>query len=235
MADGIDRRIITVDDASAEEAWKMAKWGMFSASEIDVLAVPAKSGVFSSGAETYIEDVAREAYTLYNDDDNVETWAMKKGKMKEGQSFSHYRRLIGDLSSLEYFGGGNPYFEKYCADSGSSPDCVAWINKDEKKASFGSELKNPNAKTHWGYWKTIKDQFDLKMVERKHYGQCQFNMITFKTDLWHWCSYNEYFPFKHQMLIIEVKADKGYQDNLTIRLKMAVKKKWQLIEEMKNR
>lgn len=232
---GIDRRIITVDDASAEELWKREKWGMYSASEIDVLAVPGKAGVFSDGANTYIEDVAREAYTLFNDDDNIETWSMRKGKMKEAQSFGHYRRLLGDFDRLEYFGGGNPYFEKYCADSGASPDCLAWIDKPSKKASFGTEFKNPNAKTHWEYLRTIKDQTDLKMANRKYFGQCQFGMMTFKTDLWHWCSYNEYFPFKDQMLIIEVKADKAYQSNLSIRLKMAVKKKWELIEEMKNR
>lgn len=227
--------MISIDDATAEEAWKVKKWGKFSASEIDVLSVQPKNGVFSDGAMTYIEDVAREAYTIFNDDDNVETYAMKKGKMKESQSYGHYRRLMGDFAGLEYFGGGNPYFEQYCADSGASPDCVAWINKAEKIASFGAELKNPNAKTHWEYLRTIKDQIDLKMSNRKYYGQVQFNMMTFKVDLWHWCSYNEYFPFKDQMLILEVKADKVYQSNLAIRLKMAVKKKWELIEEMKSR
>lgn len=218
----------------AEAAWKKEKWGKFSASEIDVLAIPGKGTTFSDGAETYIEKMAREEYTIFNDEENVETFSMRKGKMKEAQSFGHYRRLVG-FDGLEYFGGSNPYFEKYSQDSGSSPDCLAWIDKEKKTVSFGGELKNPNSKTHWDYLRNVKDQFDLRKINRQYYGQCQFGMMTFKTSLWHWCSYNEYFPFKDQMLIIEVVPDLAYQSALSVRLKMAEKKKWELIEEMKLR
>lgn len=227
--------MISTDTIDLEHLWKLAKWGRFSASEIDVLNIGGSGGkMFGEGATTYIEKVAREAYTVYSDDDNVETFAMKKGKMKESEAFAHYRRIVG-YSDIEYFGGSNPYFEKYCQDSGASPDCIAWINKENKKVSFGGELKCPVSKTHMFYLRNIKDQWDLKKADRTYYGQVQMNLLTFGADLWHWTSYNEYYPFKDQMLIIEVLPDKQYLDGLKMRLKQAVKEKYKIIEELRSR
>lgn len=228
--------IISIDKVEEKErAWKMEKWGMFSASEIDVLNIGGTGGkMFGEGATTYIESRAREAYTTYNEEDNIETVAMRKGKRKEAEAYAHYCRLLG-FDKLEYFGGGNPYFEHYCPDSGASPDCLAWINKEEKRVSFGGELKCPTAKTHMFYLRNIKDQWDLRKADRNYYGQCQFNLLVFNAEMWHWNSYNEYFPFKDQMLIIEVLPDKQYLDGLKIRLKQAVKDKYKLIEELRSR
>lgn len=222
-------------EGSKEDAWLRMKWGMLSASEIDVLMIQAKEGLFGQGALTYIERVARETYTAFNTDENVETFAMKKGKVKEALAFAHYFRLMGRMPQLEYFGGGNPYFKKYSEGSGASPDCVAWIDKEKELVSFGAEFKCPDSKTHWRYLLKIKDQWDLKKESGDYYGQCQHNMMTFKTDLWHWTSYNEHYPFEDQMLIVEVKADKDYQTKLDLRIKQAEKEKWKLVAAMKQR
>lgn len=228
--------VISIDKAEDKEReWKKSKWGKFSASEIDVLTVGGTGGkLFGEGATTYIEKVAREAYTIYSDDENVETPAMRKGKIKEPEAYAHYCRLVG-FGKMEYYGGGNPYFQQYCDDSGSSPDAIAWKDKIEKLVSFGAEFKCPVSKTHMFYLRNIKDQFDLRKHDRTYYGQIQFNLLTFGADLWHWTSYNEYYPFKDQMLIIEVLPDRQYLDGLQMRLKQAVKDKYKIIEELKNR
>lgn len=216
-----------------EDEWRKVKWGKFSASEIDNLMSPGKGVTFGQGAETYIERIAREAYTLFNDSENNETFAMKQGKKKEAEAFSFYRKMMGIDQEFEYYGGGNPYFEHYCQDSGSSPDCLLWKDKPNKIVSFGSEFKCPTSKIHWDYIRNIKTQFDLKQISPQYYGQCQFGMMTFNTDLWHWCSYNEYYPVRTRMNIVEIAADKTYQSNLKVRIKMAVKMKYDLLAQMR--
>jgi len=221
-----------IGDESQIEAWKQAKWGRFSASQIFHLMLPGKSDTFSVGGYTYIENVAREAYTIYNEEEMVESFAMKMGKVREPQSYAHLRNLIG-FDGLTYHGGDNPVFDLYCSDSGVSPDCKAIL--PDGTVSFGAELKNPTGKTHMFYLRNVKDQWDLKRISEEYYAQVQMALLKYKCEHWLWCSYNEYFPFKDQMLLIEVKADKSYQSNMDIRIKMAVKKKYAILEELKNR
>jgi hypothetical protein len=226
----IDKQYLQKD---AEDEWRRCKWGKFSASEIDNLMTLGQRETFSAGGIAYIERIAREAYTIFNDSENNETFAMKQGKKKEAEAFQFYRQLLG-RDDFEYYGGGNPYFEHYSNDSGASPDCLLWKDRANKIVSFGAEFKCPTSKIHWDYIRSIKTQFDLKQMNPLYYGQCQFGMMTFKTDLWHWCSYNEYYPIKHRMKIIEIVPDKNYQSNLKIREQMAVKKKYQFLEEIRN-
>lgn len=224
------------------EQWKLDKWGKFSASEewklmakgtMDkkTLTIP----MFSEGGMTYIGEVAREAYTLYNEEDNGESFAMRNGKAKEHISFGWLINKVLKTDVLTYYGNLNPIFQLYTADSGTSPDSVAWKDYAAGIASFGAELKNPTAKVHMEYLMTIKDQQDLKAKCLNYYTQVQKAMMTFKTDLWLWCSHNEYFPEKDRMLIIEVKADKNFQNDLDARIAAATKEKYKIIEQLKNR
>lgn len=214
------------------DAWRRKKWGRFSASQIFHLMIPGKGEVFSPGGVTYIEQVAREAYTTYNEEDSVETYAMRMGKIKEAQAYAHLRRLLG-FDGLQYHGGNDPVFDLYCPDSGVSPDCRAVL--PDGTVSFGAEIKCPTGKIHMFYLRNIKDQWDLKKISEEYYAQVQKALLKYKCDHWLWTSYNEYFPFKDQQLLIEVKADKPYIQNMDVRLKMAIKKKYEIIEEMKNR
>lgn len=216
-------------DETPEEAWRKVKWGKFSASEIHNLMSRGRNEMFGEGAWSYIERIAREALTLFNDDENNMTKAMLKGKMKEAEAFGYYRQVIGILG-MEYFGGGNPYFEHYCKDSGASPDC---LYRRKGVVRWGAEFKCPTSKVHWDYVRKIKDQYDLLKVDPLYYGQCQFGMMTFKTDLWHWTSYNEYYPTKWRMHLIEIKPDLSYQSNLKIRIAQAVIEKYKLLNEMR--
>lgn len=220
-----------ITDMTANEQWLMDKWGCFSASEMYKLLSKGVGEMFGKGAKTYIEEVAIESYTMFNTDENVETYAMKMGKVNEAQSFYYYRRLLG-VEFMEYFGGDNPIFKKYCEDSGCSPDSLA--KKPDGTVSFGAEFKNNQRKQHFTDLRTLKDASDLKEQHIDDYTQCQFSMMCYKIDLWHWCSHNEYFPDKDKMLIIEVALDNSFQDNLIVRLAMAKKIKNRIIEQRRN-
>jgi hypothetical protein len=218
-------------EKSKVEGWLKKKWGRFSASQIFHLMVQGKGGeVFSPGGLTYIESVAREAYTIFNTEETPESFHMKMGKVREPASFARLRQTLR-CDVLEYHGGDNPVFDLYTEDSGVSPDCKAPM--PDGTVSFGAELKNPTGKTHMFYLRNIKDQFDLKKISEEYYAQVQKTLLTYKCDHWLWTSNNEFFPPKDQMIIIEVKADKQYQQNMDIRLKMATKKKYEIIEELK--
>ncbi len=221
-----------ITDTTVQEQWLMDKWGCFSASEMHkLLSKGVGSDMFGVAAKTYIEETAIDAYTMFSTDENVETYAMKMGKVNEAQSFGYLKMLLG-VEILEYYGGANPIFKKYCPDSGCSPDCTAPL--PDGGISFGVELKNNQRKQHFRDLRLIADPIDLKREHLDDFTQCQFSMMCYKTDLWLWCSYNEYFPAQDKMLIIEVAADKSFQDNLGVRLQMAKKIKYRIIEQRKN-
>lgn len=222
------------------DQWKINKFGKFSASEIWKLTIGGREdkktgakAMFGETALSYIKKIACQSFTIFNEDDQVETYSMKLGKMREGDSAAHYQKMIG--IEMVYYGGSNPLFHHYCAEAGCSPDIVVWKDEEAKIASFGAELKNPSSAVHMEYLLSIKDATDLKKESIEYYAQCQFAMMTFKTNLWHWVSHNEYFRGNDRMLIIEIPADKTFQDELDIRLSMAVKKKNEFIELLKNR
>ena len=229
----------------SDQYWKELKWGKFSASlEFNLLSKGSfnkKTGlneVFGDGAISYIRRVARQAFTMFNPEDEMETYAMKQGKAKEADSFAYLEKMLGRRDVLTYYGGLNPLFEPYAPykdDSGTSPDSVAWKDEGARIASFGAELKNPAGDTHADYLEFVKDHHDLKRYSSMYYVQIQKAMMTFGCDMWLWCSHNEYFPTAQRMLIIEVPADKNFQNELDARLDLAIKKKYEFIETWKSR
>lgn len=240
-----------INDTSKEDTWLLEKWGCFSASEIYHLTIPGtrpktedeleeskKKGdkrktvdtMWGAGAISYIKKVARQAYTIYNDRDGVETMAMKNGKRDEPAAFGHlYKKL--SFPNLTYHGGDNPLFEKYCPSSGTSPDVLARI--DENTVSFGAELKCLTGDAHFDYLFDVGSDDDsaerLKDYEYKFWVQCQFAMMTFKCDLWLFAYYNEFFKGKDKMPIIEIKKDENFCMNLNVRIKQAVKIKDEIV------
>src|SRR6185503_1053945 len=193
-------------DNTAEEKWLQEKWGKFGASDMHKLWSKGKGEMFGEGAKTHIKKVARQAYTMFNTCDSVETYAMKMGKVNEPQSFGYIYKLLR-VPELQFYGSANPIFlphrkNDFKADTGCSPDGAA-VTK-ENKISFGIELKNPNGDTFWDYLSEIHNQKDLLTVCNVFYTQIQFSMACTGTDLWLWCCYNEYFPEKDRAIIIEV-------------------------------
>lgn len=216
------------------EKWKVDKWGMFSASEMDVLLTGPRGktnpDLFGDGAMSYIHKVTRQAFTTFNEeDDNAMSYAMKMGKANEPIAYGEYVKRTG-FTMLQYFGGESPIFTKYCDHSGCSPDAVAF--KTDGSASFGVELKAPQGDTHFDYIRFVRTQEELKEFDRKYYTQCQFAMIAHKCDLWHWASYNDFFPHKHKLHIVEILPDEEFQEKLLHRLTEAIKIKKQILEEL---
>lgn len=221
--------------------WKKLKFGKFSASQIFHLMIGGttdkKTGqtpLFGKGAISHITKMARQEYTQFNEDDEPETFAMKLGKMRESTAAAYYLRAIG-IKDMVYYGGANPLFHLYNKDAGASPDLVMWKDEPNKVASFGGEMKCPSGDVHMEYLRNIKKAEDLKTVSIEYYSQVQFSMLVFRTDLWHWCSHNEYFPEKDRLLLIEVPADKKFQNELDARLSAAIEMKYNIINELKNR
>jgi len=217
--------------------WLEEKWGKMSGSQLFHIMVPGKEyKLFSPGGLTYIENVARERFTRFNTDENVETYAMKMGKVNEAQSFYAISKKLG-FNGLTYHGGGNPVFELYNGYGdplfdgrwGVSPDSSAITSGG--KCSFGMELKNPKQATHLFYLRNVRDQWDLKKVSLEYYTQTQASMMAMDCDLWLWGSYNEYFPEAQQARVIECAPDKNFQADLKIRAKQAIRLIDQLVEE----
>jgi hypothetical protein len=224
---------MAVEQSLKDLEWLKEKWGCFSASEMFKLLSDGKGEMFGVGAKTYIEEVAIEAYTMFNQDENVSTWSMEKGKMKEFESHQYHKNtyLMG-LPNIIYCGGGNPVFKKYNEYSGCSPDSI--INRPNGEIMFGAEYKNNGSKQHFRDLRLIDTSKDLLTQHKDDYTQVQFSMMCYGVDLWHWCSYNEYFPENDKMLLIECEQDKQFQDNLDIRLSMAIKIRNRIIEQRMN-
>lgn len=225
------------EELTAEEKWLMDKWGMFGASDMYKLwAKGVGSNMFGVGAMTHIKKVARQAYTMFNTCDNVETYAMKMGKVNEPQAFGYLYNLLR-IPQLEYHGSGNPIFVKHRKsefkdDTGCSPDSTA--KTKEGKISFGMEFKCPSGDVHWDYLDAISNQKELLACCKDFYTQIQFSMACTGADLWVFCSYNEYFPEKDKALIIECTPHEEFMEKLDIRILAAIEKKKELIEKRKN-
>lgn len=222
------------------QAWRELKWGKFSASEEWKLTIGGKAEkgcltrpMFGDGAMTYIKKVARQTFTMYNDEDQPMTYAMKLGVAKEPIAFAELSRQLGK-NDLMYYGGNNPRFDLFTKDSGTSPDCVSWLDEGLKKAKYGAELKNPSGDTHMHYLLNIKDSATLKVESIEYYTQVQKAMLTYGCDMWIWCSHNEFFPPAQKLLLIEVKADKNFQNDLEARIASATNEKKRFLDQLKN-
>lgn len=228
-------------DIDPRDKWKLDKWGKFSASEIHKLLVPGTKDkktlevpMFGDGAMTYINRVARECYTIFNEDESPQTYAMKMGVEREADGAGYYIRFVG-IEGLSYYGVQDPKFFPYGQHAGVSPDTVLWIDYAKQIASFGAEGKNPTPETHDWNLDNIKTQSDLMQHYPEYYAQCQFSMLAFSCSLWHWYSHNLYFKGKERMLLVEVEANKNFQNDMSLRLKKAIKLKQERIENHKQR
>lgn len=243
--------------------WLKSKWGFFSASQIDNLTKKGRrpmtpeelkarpqgsklttvETVFGDAALSYIHKVATERLTEFDvNEENFESRSMRRGKLNEPISFFNLNKRLGfeGKNVLEYYGGDNPIFTMFDEYSGVSPDVLAIRDRKKKElignVSFGVELKNPDPKQHVYYLAHVRTPKELQAEIPFHYGQVQKAMMTYKTDLWLWASFNERMKnFADRLLIVEVPADKSYQLNLLMRLKMAEKELDDYIERITRR
>src|SRR5690606_19785309 len=174
-----------------------------------------------SGALTYIEQLACDAVSEYEDQSFEGSWAMREGKKKEPDAHKAYVEVITPLlkndMSVVYYGGGNPIFiphPKYPDEAGASPDgCI----EKSGKSYILLEYKCPTRIIQFRRLKQLKNYATddrhcwLREYEKDLYTQTQFGMVCMGVDICHWISYNELMKDPaDRMIIIEVPRDNKF-------------------------
>lgn len=137
--------------------------------------------------------------------------------------------------SMTYIGRDAPIFyshpdEKLIEDSGGTPDAANIL--ESGSIDYGAEYKCPkNPANHFDRLKW-QNQFDIKENYIQCYTQIQ-NLIMITGALgWDFISYDErMLSKKDQIIIIEVKPDKKFIDNLELKLHIGVRDKYKKLSE----
>lgn len=218
-----------IGDIEPKDEWVRARWGKFTASEIwKILGKGVGADLFGAGAKTYIRKKAIEKLTTFWENPKIEfAKPILWGKRYEEPAFRHYVKMTG-LTDMRYLGTDNPVFFEYGENAGGSPDGVMGVGGIIK---CGLELKCPaDSGVHWDYL-GMATQWDLKEYCIEYYTQMQFLMMMLNADLWHFASFDErYKDSRFQMKIIEIQPDIQFQQNLGLRLKVAIKDRDNLIK-----
>lgn len=220
-----------IEQIDAKDKWFLARHGRFTASEIGKLLSKGNgTEMFGKGALTYIREKAIEKMTVLHERPELdEVKSLLHGKAHEFPAYQSYVMATGNYS-MRYFGTDEPLFLSYDDNSGGSPDGI--MGKDTT-IHLGLEVKCPkNSNVHFDYLH-FKDQWDLREYNSDYYAQIQFLMMITKAPMFHFCSFDDRFiDPKKKIKIIEVSPDKKFQDNLDVRLKMAVKMRDSIIAEL---
>jgi hypothetical protein len=219
-----------IEIIEAKDKWFLQRHGRFTASEIGkLLSKGAGTNMFGTGAWTYIKQKAIEKMTvLWERPELDEVKSLLHGKVHEQPAYEMYKHVTGNYS-MRYFGSEAPLFLEHNEDSGGSPD---GLMGEGDIIYCGLELKCPkNSHIHWDYFK-MKDQWDLRSYNMDYYAQIQFLLLITNADEFHFFSFDDRFiDIKKKSKLIPVLPDKKFQDNLTIRIQMAVKERNKIIEE----
>lgn len=214
----------------AVDNWLIKRHGMFTASKIDLLWASGAAGrLFSPGGAGYIKKKAVEGLTtLFEKPEMEQVKSLLHGKVYEEPAINHYCRTSRNWD-INYYGTLEPVFLLYNNDSGGSPDAQSG-NKEllvEIKCPYNSEI-------HFDHL-DFKDQFDLKEYNFNNYAQVQFLMMITGAKDAHWVSYDERFMDPSlKMKIVEIKPDIKFQNNLAVRIEMAIKEKYKIINNKKS-
>lgn len=216
------------------DKWYIERHGRFTASEIYKLLTKGNSGgsMFGAGATSYIRQKAIESMTVLWERPELENVkSLLHGRVHEYPAYEAYRRYTGNYD-MRYFGSDAPLFLNYCNDSGGSPDGIMGQGDN---VVLGLEIKCPkNPSVHFDYL-NFKHQYDIQEYNEQYYAQIQFLLMITKAKEWHFCSYDD--RFKNQKLklkVIEVLPDNKFQNNLEIRLQMAIKERNKIIQYYQN-
>jgi len=215
------------DNSEAIDAWLKKRREKFTSSENFLLL---KDG---SGRNSYIERKVIELTTkMYERPDLSEVEALRHGKQYEYPAFEEYVSRTKN-HSMTYMGDQNPIFipwAKMPEESGGTPDAGNILI--DGKIDYLLEIKCPiNPAYHFRRLKW-RSQWDIKEGYPSVYCQMQdLIRITgaFGCDF---VSYDERQLAKSkQIVIIEVKPDQKFIDNLEIRIQLAVKEKYKMLSD----
>lgn len=218
------------------DQWFLARWGKFTASENYKLIVANGTSVFGSGAMTYIKTKALEMCTRLEERPELEeVKSLRHGKMYEYPAYQAFVKATG-LYHMKYLGTEMPLFLEYeplANESGGSPDVIS-LTSDAKVDAL-AEIKCPkNPMYHFERLKW-KSQWDVKESYLPCYCQIQNLLLITGAELGFFVSFDDrQVNQAKKSKIIEVKPDKKFQDNLDLRLRMAIKEKYKVFDEHMN-
>lgn len=154
------------------------------------------------------------------------------GRVYEYPAFESYVKETKNYS-MTYIGRENPIFypdETMPEESGGSPDGANIL--ENGKVDYGMEIKCPkNPANHFRRLKW-ESQWDIKENYFTCYAQIQDLIRITGAFGWDFISYDErqLSPAKRKV-IIEVKPDRKFIDNLELIIKIAIKDKYKLLSE----
>lgn len=216
------------------DEWYIKRWAKFTASENYKLFAPSKgNAMFGDGAITYIEQKALEMTTRMQERPELdEAKSILHGRAHEYPAFVEYVKQTRH-HSMTYLGDDNPMFYPYkplIEESGGTPDCANITSS--ALIDFGAEIKCPkNSINHYRRLKW-KDQFDVKINYIQCYTQCQFLMMCTGASQWDFVSFDDRQIVRAKKIkIIPIYPDKNFQNNLEVRIRMAIKEKYANISE----
>jgi hypothetical protein len=217
-----------------KDKWLEERRGKFSSSEIGKLLIgDKKGGMFGETSMSYIKLKAIETLTVMWEQPSLEYLKpLLHGKAHELPAFNYYQKITGNYS-MRYFGTDEPLYLAYNEDSGGSPD---GIMGEEEVIHWLLELKCPiNSSIHFDYLQ-MDNQYQLKDYNLQYYAQFQHLLMIGAIPGGHFFSFDDrYKNPKLKGKIIEILPDKKFQDNLDIRIQMATKEKYRIIEELLNK
>jgi hypothetical protein len=219
------------------DQWYLARWSKFTASENYKLMAGGVGSMFGGGAMSYIKRKALECCTqMWERPEMEEVKALLHGKMYEYPAYKAMVQVIG-IPEMLYLGTEHPIFLDYeplKGESGGTPDSISM--DADAKVEVVAEIKCPKDPMNHFERLKWKDQWDIKEKYYSCYSQIQNLLMITGAPLGFFVSYDE--RIKHnpkKIKIIEVKPDKKFQDELDLRLRMAVKEKYKILDEYMNR
>lgn len=218
---------------SSVDEWLNARLGKFTSSEIyKLLGNDKKGSPFGTEAFTYIKQKAVERTTnLWERPELEEAKALLWGKVHELPAYEWYINTTKNYS-MQYLGTETPLFLEYeplAKDSGGSPDGV--VVNESYKVELGLESKCPKNPVYHFDRLVWKDQWDILENYPLVYAQMQHLLMITGASEWHFLSFDDrQRQYKNKGKIIAVKPDKKFQDNLDIRIRLAIKKRDEFIQ-----
>jgi hypothetical protein len=215
------------EDGDALDEWYKKRRARFTASTNHKLI--GTSGAFN----TYVEEKVIELTTAqWERPELEETKSLLWGKVYEYPAYERYVKETKNYS-MTYVGRENPIFytdKQFVEESGGSPDVANIL--ESGSIDYGSEIKCP--KNPANHFKRLlwRSQWDIKEQYLSCYTQIQ-NLIKITGAFgWDFISYDERQLSKSkQVVIIEVKPDQKFIDNLEIKIHTAIREKYKLLSK----
>lgn len=216
--DDFERELIEAQEQRSE-AWRDARCGKFTSSEIWKLMVNprSKSAEWSESAMTYIKTKVAEEITGYIHQAS-NAYPLVWGEDQEPIAKDVITTKRG--YTIERAG-----FIAFTDHSGGTPD--GFVNGDliEIKCPY-----NPANHIEYMMLKTAEDLLDFKP---ENYYQCMSNMLFAKKDGCKFFSYDGRFPEDKMLVELYIKADTDAQAKILERLERAIEKKIELVNQFK--